>query len=68
MPAIPSAFVSGDPIAIINTVLGLASTSAQVTQDMGRNFLQKMGMLPTPTGYTNGAIPESYGAGRPPST
>src|SRR6476659_8535866 len=38
LPAIPSAFVSGDPIAIINTILGYASTSAQVTQQMGHNF------------------------------
>jgi peptidoglycan DL-endopeptidase RipA len=61
LPAIPSAFVSGDPIAIINAVLGIASTSAQVTQDMGRKFLQKLGLLPTPTGYTNGAIPRVNG-------
>jgi cell wall-associated NlpC family hydrolase len=62
LPAIPSAFVSGDPIAIINTILGYASTSAQVTQDLGRSFLQKIGLLPTPTGYTNnGAIPQVYG-------
>lgn len=61
LPMIPSAFVSGDPIAIINTILGYASTSAQVTQDLGRNFLQKLGLLPTPTGYTNGAIPRVYG-------
>jgi peptidoglycan DL-endopeptidase RipA len=61
LPAIPSAFVSGDPIAIINTILGYASTSAQVTQDLGRSFLQKIGLLPTPTGYTNGAIPNVYG-------
>jgi cell wall-associated NlpC family hydrolase len=62
LPAIPSAFVSGDPIAIINTILGYASTSAQVTQDLGRSFLQKLGLLPTPTGYTNnGAIPKVYG-------
>ena len=61
LPAIPSAFVSGDPIAIINTVLGYAATSAQVTQDLGRNFLQKLGLLPTPTGYTNGAIPRVQG-------
>ena len=60
-PAIPSAFVSGDPIAIINSVLGISSTSAQYTADMGRNFLRKMGILPTPTGYTNGAIPRVYG-------
>ena len=61
LPAIPSAFVSGDPIAIINTILGYASTSAQVTQQLGHNFLQKLGLIPTPTGYTNGAIPRVYG-------
>jgi peptidoglycan DL-endopeptidase RipA len=61
LPAIPSAFVSGDPIAIINSVLGISATSAQVTQQMGRQFLQKLGILPTPTGYTNGAIPRVYG-------
>jgi len=61
LPAIPSAFVSGDPIAIINTILGYASTSAQVTQQMGRNFLQSIGLLPTQSGYTNGAIPRVYG-------
>ena len=61
LPAIPSAFVSGDPIAIINAVLGIAPTSAQVTQQMGHNFLQKLGLIPTPTGYTNGAIPRVYG-------
>ncbi|WP_193048656.1 NlpC/P60 family peptidoglycan endopeptidase RipA [Mycolicibacterium baixiangningiae] len=61
LPAIPSAFVSGDPIAIINAVLGITSTSAQVTSQLGRSFLQKIGLLPTPTGYTNGAIPRVYG-------
>ncbi|MGH3677103.1 MAG: NlpC/P60 family peptidoglycan endopeptidase RipA [Mycobacterium sp.] len=61
LPAIPSAFVSGDPIAIINSVLGISSTSAQYTADMGRGFLQKLGFLPTPSGYTNGAIPRVYG-------
>ncbi|MCV7279470.1 NlpC/P60 family peptidoglycan endopeptidase RipA [Mycolicibacterium flavescens] len=62
LPAIPSAFVSGDPIAIINAILGIASTSAQVTQELGRSFLQKLGLLPTPTGYTNsGGIPRVYG-------
>jgi cell wall-associated NlpC family hydrolase len=61
LPAIPSAFVSGDPIAIINAVLGIMSTSAQVTQNMGRNFLQSIGLLPTPSGYTNGAIPRVHG-------
>ena len=61
LPAIPSAFVSGDPIAIINEVLNIMATSAQVTQDLGRSFLQKLGLLPTPTGYTNGAIPRVHG-------
>lgn len=61
LPAIPSAFVSGDPIAIINTILGYMSTSAQVTQQMGQNFLRSIGLLPTPSGYTNGAIPRVYG-------
>jgi peptidoglycan DL-endopeptidase RipA len=62
LPAIPSAFVSGDPIAIINAVLGISATSAQYTADMGRNFLRKLGILPTPTGYTNnGAIPRVHG-------
>jgi peptidoglycan DL-endopeptidase RipA len=61
LPAIPSAFVSGDPIAILNSLLGIATTSAQATQQMGHNFLQKLGILPTPTGYTNGAIPRVYG-------
>ena len=61
LPAIPSAFVSGDPIAIINSILGIMSTSAQATADMGRSFLQKLGLLPTPSGFTNGAIPQVYG-------
>lgn len=61
LPAIPSAFVSGDPIAIINAILGITATSAQVTQQMGRSFLQKIGLLPTPSGFTNGAIPRVYG-------
>ncbi len=54
IPAIPSAFVSGDPIAIINAVLQIAYTSLQVTADLGRKFLQKLGLAPTPTGLTNG--------------
>src|SRR5690242_20277642 len=61
LPAIPSAFVSGDRIATSNTSLGYMSTSAQVTQQMGRNVLQSVGLLPTPSGYTNGAIPRVYG-------
>jgi peptidoglycan DL-endopeptidase RipA len=62
LPAIPSAFVSGDPIAIINTVLGIGATSSQVTQQMGKQFLTSIGILkPTDTGITNGAIPRVYG-------
>jgi cell wall-associated NlpC family hydrolase len=61
LPMVPSANVPGDPIAVINQVLGISSTSAQVTSDMGRGFLQKMGLAPTPSGYTNGAIPRVYG-------
>ncbi|MGB3481297.1 MAG: NlpC/P60 family protein, partial [Mycobacterium sp.] len=62
LPMVPSAFVSGDPIAIINEILKISSTSAQMTADMGRNFLQKLGILkPADTGITNGAIPRVYG-------
>lgn len=61
LPAVPSANVLGDPIAVVNSVLGITATSAQVTANMGRTFLQKIGILPTPTGYTNGAIPRVYG-------
>jgi cell wall-associated NlpC family hydrolase len=62
LPMVPSAFVSGDPIAIINEVLKIGSTSAQVTADLGRGFLEKLGILkPADTGITNGAIPRVYG-------
>jgi peptidoglycan DL-endopeptidase RipA len=62
MPAVPSAFVSGDPIAIINSVLGISATSSQVTANMGRQFLTQMGIIrPTDTGITNGRIPRVYG-------
>ncbi len=61
LPAVPSANVPGDPIAIVNSVLGISATSAQVTANMGRNFLRMVGILPTPSGFTNGAIPRVYG-------
>jgi cell wall-associated NlpC family hydrolase len=61
LPAIPSAFVQGDPVAIINQVLGYASTSSQLTSQMGHSFLQKLGLVPTQSGFTNGAIPRVYG-------
>jgi cell wall-associated NlpC family hydrolase len=62
LPAVPSAFVSGDPIAILNSVLGISATSSQVTANLGRNFLQQVGILrPNDTGITNGRIPRVYG-------
>ncbi|MFM8599649.1 MAG: NlpC/P60 family peptidoglycan endopeptidase RipA [Mycobacterium sp.] len=58
LPAIPSAFLSGDPVQIINAVLQIAMNSLQVTQQLGKQFLQQMGILkPTSTGINNGAIP-----------
>lgn len=63
LPAIPSAFLSGDPIQIINAVLQIAQNSYQVTQNLGKKFLQQLGILkPTDTGITNnGGIPLVYG-------
>ena len=62
LPAVPSAFVSGDPVQIINALLGMAQNSLQVTQDLGKKFLQKLGILkPTDTGINNGTIPLVYG-------
>jgi cell wall-associated NlpC family hydrolase len=61
---IPSANIAGDPVAVINKVLGISATSAQVTQQMGHSFLQSLGLVPaqvTQNGYTNGAIPRVYG-------
>jgi cell wall-associated NlpC family hydrolase len=63
LPMVPSAFVSGDPIQIINAVLQIAGTSTQATAQMGKSFLQKLGILkPDDTGITNGAIPYVHGA------
>ncbi len=61
LPMVPSANVPGDPIAILNKVLGTMSTSSEVTSSMGRSFLQQLGLAPTPTGFTNGKIPRVYG-------
>lgn len=69
LPMIPSANVPGDPIAVINQVLGISATSTQVTANLGRNFLQQLGILkPDDTGITNaspgataGRIPRVYG-------
>jgi peptidoglycan DL-endopeptidase RipA len=68
LPMVPSANVPGDPIAVVNQVLGISATSTQVTAGMGRNFLQQLGILrPDDTGITNAApgrpsrIPRVYG-------
>ena len=67
LPQVPSANVPGDPIAVINEVLGISATSTQVTAGMGRNFLQQLGILkPDDTGITNAPgrasrIPRVYG-------
>jgi peptidoglycan DL-endopeptidase RipA len=61
LPQVPSANVPGDPIAILNKVLGISATSSEVTAGMGRSFLQQVGLAPTPTGFTNGRIPRVYG-------
>ncbi|ASW86200.1 MULTISPECIES: NlpC/P60 family peptidoglycan endopeptidase RipA [Mycobacterium] len=69
LPMVPSANIPGDPIAVINQVLGISATSTQVTAGLGRNFLQQLGILkPDDTGITNaapggvgGRIPRVYG-------
>ena len=61
LPMVPSANVPGDPVAILNKVLGTMSTSSEVTSSMGREFLQQLGLAPTPNGFTNGKIPRVYG-------
>jgi peptidoglycan DL-endopeptidase RipA len=69
LPMVPSANVPGDPIAVLNQVLGISATSTQVTAQMGKSFLQQLGILkPDDTGITNapagaaqGRIPRVYG-------
>lgn len=66
LPMVPSANVTGDPIAIINAVLQIMATSLQLTADMGRKFLTKLGIISpaaaaTDPGITNGRIPLLYG-------
>jgi cell wall-associated NlpC family hydrolase len=63
---VPSANVASDPVAIINAVLQISSTSAQLTADLGRKFLTTIGILPQASaavdpGITNGRIPRVYG-------
>jgi cell wall-associated NlpC family hydrolase len=66
LPMVPSANVASDPVAIINAVLQISSTSAQLTADLGRKFLTTIGILPQASaavdpGITNGRIPRVYG-------
>lgn len=62
LPAVPSAEVLGDPIAVINQVLGVSKTSTQVTAELGHKFLQSLGLArPEETGFNNGQIPRVYG-------
>jgi cell wall-associated NlpC family hydrolase len=67
LPQVPSANVPGDPVAVINQVLGISATSTQVTAQMGKGFLQSLGILkPDDTGITNAPngssrIPRVYG-------
>jgi peptidoglycan DL-endopeptidase RipA len=64
LPMVPSANVPGDPIAILNKVLGISATSSQVTANMGHKFLQQIGLIGPDTpdsGITNGRIPRVYG-------
>ncbi|BBY31549.1 NlpC/P60 family peptidoglycan endopeptidase RipA [Mycolicibacterium sediminis] len=66
LPMVPSANVAGDPVAIINMVLQISSTSAELTADLGRKFLTTIGILPQAStavdpGITNGRIPRVYG-------
>lgn len=64
LPMVPSANVPGDPIAVINKVLGISQTSAQVTANLGHKFLQSVGLVKPDqpdSGITNGRIPRVYG-------
>jgi cell wall-associated NlpC family hydrolase/predicted nucleic acid-binding Zn-ribbon protein len=64
LPMVPSANVPGDPIAVLNKVLGISATSSQVTANMGHKFLQSIGLIKPDTpdsGITNGRIPRVYG-------
>jgi hypothetical protein len=44
LPMVPSANIAGDPVAIVNSVLQISSTSAQVTAELGRKFLAGLGI------------------------
>jgi cell wall-associated NlpC family hydrolase len=67
LPMAPSANVA-DPVKIVNSVLQISSTSAQLTADLGRKFLASLGInlggsapAAADPGITNGRIPRVYG-------
>jgi cell wall-associated NlpC family hydrolase len=67
LPMVPSANVA-DPVKIVNSVLQISSTSAQVTAELGRKFLAGLGInlggtapAAADPGITNGRIPRVYG-------
>jgi peptidoglycan DL-endopeptidase RipA len=68
LPMVPSANVA-DPVKIVNSVLQISSSSAQVTAELGRKFLAGLGInlggsaapLAVDPGITNGRIPRVYG-------
>jgi peptidoglycan DL-endopeptidase RipA len=66
LPMVPSANVPGDPIAVVNQLLGISATSTQVTAGMGRSFLQQLGILKPPRAVRRGF--RAFTGGRPAST
>lgn len=63
VPATPSANLS-DPVAIINTVLQISASSAEVTASLGRQFLTKIGILAEPAATVSpgtSRVPRVYG-------
>jgi cell wall-associated NlpC family hydrolase len=64
---VPSANVA-DPVKVVNAVLQISSTSAQVTAELGRKFFAGLGInlggtapAAADPGITNGRIPRVYG-------
>ncbi|MGW0163101.1 NlpC/P60 family protein [Mycobacterium sp. NPDC003323] len=64
IPIVPGANLQ-DPVAIINSVLQISAASAQITADLGRRFLVKLGLIPASAPATaaapGGRIPRLYG-------
>ncbi|HJT95860.1 MAG TPA: NlpC/P60 family peptidoglycan endopeptidase RipA [Mycobacterium sp.] len=67
LPMVPSANVA-DPVKIVNSVLQISASSAQVTAELGRKFLAGLGInlgggapAAADPGITNSRIPRVYG-------